>query len=88
MLPPSILQDESSAEERIQEADDPIPYISKYEPLHTATATLLAISLISCCMEGDVRRCSVTQAKKVQVLEDLLPGKCITSGASSSRSEC
>jgi len=52
MLPPSILQDESSAEERIQEADDPIPYISKYEPLHTATATLLAISLISCCMEG------------------------------------
>ena len=51
-MPPPSIQEEPSAEERIQ-AHEPMPYISKYEPSHTATATPFAISSISCCIEGD-----------------------------------
>ena len=51
-MPPPSIQEEPSAEKIIQ-AHEPMPYISKYEPLHTATATPFAISSISCCIEGD-----------------------------------
>jgi len=59
-MPPPSIQDEPSAEESIQ-AEEPMPCISKYDPSQTATAVPLAISLIRCCVDGEVRRCSVTQ---------------------------
>jgi len=59
-MPSPSIQDEPSAEESIQ-AEEPMPCISKYDPSQTATAVPLAISLARCCMEGEGRRCSVTQ---------------------------